>query len=274
MCIYCGTNKYRKIYENHYGPIPRDENSRTYEIHHIDGNHSNNDPINLKAVTIQDHYDIHHSQGDWAACLRMSSRMNISHEEKSKLGTDLQLERYKSGIHTFSQEWFITQASLRKKESYANGTHPFNDPIVKEKTRIIVSNTQKERYEKEIHQFQCPDVIERRIDALKKSNDKQLKDGTHYFLNNDARKTNLEKQFAEGKHPTQNSDLQRQKCMTSIENGTHPWVAPGYQTKLNNNMLKNGTHPSQIKKICPNCNTIVDSANYGRWHGSKCRKIN
>ena len=52
MCIYCGTNKYRKIYENHYGTIPKDENGRSYEIHHIDVNHSNNDLHNLKLVSI------------------------------------------------------------------------------------------------------------------------------------------------------------------------------------------------------------------------------
>ena len=45
MCIYCGTDKYRKIYEQHHGPIPIDESGRTYDIHHIDGNHFNNDPI-------------------------------------------------------------------------------------------------------------------------------------------------------------------------------------------------------------------------------------
>ena len=64
MCIYCGTNKYRKIYESHNGPIPKEDNGRSYEIHHIDGNHFNNDPSNLKAVSIQEHYDIHYSQGD------------------------------------------------------------------------------------------------------------------------------------------------------------------------------------------------------------------
>ena len=47
MCIYCGTDKYRKIFLNHHGIIPKDEEGRSYEIHHIDGNHSNNEPKNL-----------------------------------------------------------------------------------------------------------------------------------------------------------------------------------------------------------------------------------
>ena len=41
---------YRKIYEENFGPIPKEPNGRSYEIHHIDGNHSNNDPSNLIAV--------------------------------------------------------------------------------------------------------------------------------------------------------------------------------------------------------------------------------
>jgi hypothetical protein len=57
------------------------------EIHHIDGNHSNNNITNLKLVSIQEHYDIHHAQGDWAACLLMSHRMKLTPEEKSRLAS-------------------------------------------------------------------------------------------------------------------------------------------------------------------------------------------
>lgn len=53
MCIYCKTDDYRKIYENHSGSIPKG-----YEIHHIDGNHSNNIPSNLMAVTAEEHYNL------------------------------------------------------------------------------------------------------------------------------------------------------------------------------------------------------------------------
>ena len=61
MTIYTGKN-YRKIYKQYYGPIPKDEFGRRYDIHHIDGNHDNCDASNLKAVTIQEHYDIHYQQ--------------------------------------------------------------------------------------------------------------------------------------------------------------------------------------------------------------------
>ena len=41
---------YRKIYEEHYGSIPKG-----YHIHHIDFNHNNNDPSNLEALTPEEH---------------------------------------------------------------------------------------------------------------------------------------------------------------------------------------------------------------------------
>lgn len=45
---------YRKIYEQHYGPIPD-----KYQIHHIDFNCENNEPSNLIAVTPEEHAKIH-----------------------------------------------------------------------------------------------------------------------------------------------------------------------------------------------------------------------
>jgi hypothetical protein len=77
------TKKHRKIYEQYYKiKIPK-----RMEIHHIDGNHSNNDINNLKLVTEKEHYDIHYAQGDWAACLLLSKRNAISPEERSRLAS-------------------------------------------------------------------------------------------------------------------------------------------------------------------------------------------
>ena len=66
---------YRKIYEQNFGPIPKDENGRSFEIHHIDGNHKNNHISNLMCVSIDQHYDIHISQNDWWAALMIAKRM-------------------------------------------------------------------------------------------------------------------------------------------------------------------------------------------------------
>lgn len=121
MCIYCGTPYYRLIYENHNSSIPKDSSGRSYEIHHKDGNHSNNDPLNLQCVSIKEHFNIHYEQGDFAACKLIMTRMDISPEEH-KITCSLKGNRnpsYDPTIHTFYHEDGIvekcTKFELREK---------------------------------------------------------------------------------------------------------------------------------------------------------------
>jgi hypothetical protein len=148
MCIYCNTKNYRKIYENHIGPITLDCDGRSLEIHHCDGNHNNNHPDNLKLVTIQEHYEIHRSQGDWAACKLISSRMRISiqehKQELSRATTEANLQRVKDGIHPFIGP-MLNQSRIEK------GTHNFLGPennrkrVIEGKHNFLgKSNTQKQ----------------------------------------------------------------------------------------------------------------------------------
>lgn len=109
---------YRKIYQEHFGSIPKEPNGRSYEIHHIDGNSSNNDPSNLKAVTIQEHYEIHRSQGDWAACLLVSKRLKLSPIEISEISRKNAKKQFENGTHPF------LNPEIRKK-SIVNGTTIF-----------------------------------------------------------------------------------------------------------------------------------------------------
>jgi hypothetical protein len=119
MCNYCGTDKYRKIYENHHGIIPIDELGRTSEIHHIDGNHSNNHPENLRAVTLQEHYDIHYSQKDYYACyLMVIQRMDKSSEELSELATLSNNKRASLGTHPFQTEKYRKYQSDKNKKMW------------------------------------------------------------------------------------------------------------------------------------------------------------
>ena len=96
---------YRKIYERHHGVIPKDDQGRTYEIHHIDGNDTNNLPENLVALSINDHYDLHYQQKDWVACLAMSRRMKLSPEEKSNIAREAMIVRMSnpSYVNPFSK---------------------------------------------------------------------------------------------------------------------------------------------------------------------------
>jgi hypothetical protein len=86
MCTYCNTNNYRKIYENHKGLIPKDHLGRTYDIHHIDGNRNNNNPDNLIAVTIEEHFSIHYLQKHYNSCKMIKLRMDYSIDEIRELG--------------------------------------------------------------------------------------------------------------------------------------------------------------------------------------------
>lgn len=119
---------HRQVYKEHYGPIPKDINGRSYDIHHIDGDHTNNDPTNLKAVTIQEHYNIHYTQGEYNACFKMAWRMRMSPTELSELARKSALQRVAAGTHPWAGD-----NSISKRKS-KDGTHHWlgkNNPIVK-----------------------------------------------------------------------------------------------------------------------------------------------
>jgi len=118
------SNKHRKIYEQNFGPIPKDQDGRSYEIHHIDGNHSNNNPSNLKAVTIQEHYDIHYAQGDYGACWLIAKSMCLSPSEIKHLAKLNHDKRIKDGTHPFLGGKVQSETAKRRISS---GEHHFTD---------------------------------------------------------------------------------------------------------------------------------------------------
>lgn len=75
------SNYYRKIWEEANGPIPKDDQGRSYEIHHIDGNRNNNDLSNLMCVSIDEHIRIHTEQGELGAVQLITKRLNLSYDE-------------------------------------------------------------------------------------------------------------------------------------------------------------------------------------------------
>ena len=212
MCKYCGTHNYRAIYKNHFGEIPKDTNGKSYQIHHIDGDHSNNSLENLKCVTIDEHYNIHYSQGDYGACYYIARSIRLTTEEISEIG----------------------RISAQKK--VANGTHPFLDPIVREKAAIAAKVVNDERIKNGTHNF-CGGEIQRN------SGRQKVKDGTHHLLG-----------------PKHNQER--------IKNGTHNWLGRNHVDQ----QLSKGTHTSQIKITCEYCEVEIDILNYNNHHGKKCRK--
>jgi hypothetical protein len=115
---------YRKIYEAHHGPIPKDDQGRSYEIHHIDNNHNNNSIHNLKLVTIDEHYAIHKAQGDYVSAFMIAQRMKLSPEELSDIAsksvTLTNQRRIEAGTHNFQDSKAARQRNIKRVN---DGTH-------------------------------------------------------------------------------------------------------------------------------------------------------
>lgn len=170
---YRRTTNQRSIYEKHYGPIPVDSDGRTYEIHHIDGNHENNSPENLKAVTIKEHYDIHFNQGDHMACYMISLRMNKTPEELSELAKKVAEKNVEN-----KSAFFCTEAGKEyNKKLLADGKHPLQGRSEEKRQRTL----------KQVADGKHPMQI-------------ASKNGKHHFYGGDVQKKTAQRLLAEGKH--------------------------------------------------------------------------
>lgn len=171
---------YRKIYESHHGPIPKDAMGNTFDIHHIDGDRDNNNIENLVALSIQDHYDLHLSQGDWNACVPLAERLEISPEEKSRVSKLAAEKRVADGTHNFLGGELQRVNSRKMVES---GEHHFvgdTNPVFKQ-------------LEEGSHPFQ------KRLDGTSVTSDR-MKDGTHPFVGGKIQRATCLRRMAEGIH--------------------------------------------------------------------------
>jgi hypothetical protein len=247
MCIYCGTNKYRRIYENHYGPIPKEENGRAYEIHHIDNNHSNNVPINLKCVSLQEHYDIHYAQGDWGACYRMAKRMSLAPNEIAEITRQNNKKMIEAGTHPF------IGPSLNKSR-HAAGTHPLQNPkniaAAKERERVLLTAGTHLFLDKQWQSDKCK---------------KAVINGNHNFLGGEIQRRTSTRRSQEGTHNLLRDNDPR------IQDKSHHFFGGAIQRASNLKRLSEGTHPSQRKITCEHCEKLVSVGMHQRWHGNNCK---
>lgn len=278
MCIYCTTNNYRKIYENHVGPIPKDDQGRSYHVHHIDGDHSNNNPANLIAVSPQEHYDIHYAQGDWAACHRLAFKLGLSSQEISELARRTALQRVKDGTHNF-----LGPANNQKRVE--NGTHPFL-------AGGLAQAINKQRFDDGTHHFLREDFKEKCRETLRRTNSQRLKDGTHHFLGGEIQRRNAQKRVMDGTHNLLGGEISRRNARKRVADGTHHFlngeisrrnasnnarkrVADGTHHLLgpehNQRRIDDGSHNFLVEHTCPHCGKVGKSASMFYWHFDRCK---
>lgn len=200
MAIYNPNSNWRKVYVKFYGPIPKDQNGRSYDIHHIDGNRKNNHPSNLIAVPIEKHFDIHYQQGDYGACLCIARRMKKSAQELSELAREAALQKVADGTHPWlgdknpgrmrskdgTHHWFGPENNQNRIK---NGTHPWLGGDVQRKV-------QSKRLSEGTHNFLDGSISQKRQKEL-------VKDGNHHFLDKVQAKHRTKKIIASGRHSCQ-----------------------------------------------------------------------
>lgn len=232
MTIYSSTN-YRKIYEQHFGPIPKDENGRTYEIHHIDGNHSNNEPKNLIAVSIQEHYDIHFSQGDYGACYLIGVAMKLSPEKLSEIATKSNLRRVEEGTHPF-------MGGAIQRERVVNGTHHLLGGAIQRQTNY----KQWKRLGKD--------------HPLAISHRKSLAAGTHPCLTGESQRQTQVRLVENGTHHFLDKEWRAEEVKRRLATNTHNFQGPN--------------SPTQLQWTCLHCGKAgKGKSNYNKNHGDKCK---
>ena len=140
--------KYRKLWEKINGPIPKDEQGRSYEIHHIDGNRKNNNIDNLICISIEDHYKIHLLQGDYLAAALIAERIELPKEKIKELYTKSNT-LYKRG-HT---PWNKGKTGVYTEDQLNNireGTKKATTGVKKSKEhveKVAIANRGKKRSE-------------------------------------------------------------------------------------------------------------------------------
>ena len=239
MCIYCGTTKYRKIYENHIGPIPREGNGRSYEIHHLDKNRANNSIGNLMALTIQEHYDIHFTQGDWGACLLIGRKMKYSQDILTELNKKHNNERVENGTHHLQSGKIQSDSSRKRSDA---GTLGFQNP----------ENLGKACAARDL-------VIRERVTA-----------GTWNLQDNDFHLKAVKHQLSTGTHCSQIMKT-CVHCGKTVDSANFSRSHGDKCFTLTGITKTTAKHPPRKMITCQVCQRTVDTSNFKRHnHGPQC----
>lgn len=120
--------------KKHYRKVWEEYNKRTipkgYHIHHIDGNHENDDPSNLMCVSAEEHFMLHLLRGDQVA---LYGKFIQGASDAEKKGGSKSKPRWNEGDKK-------KNLSISLKESYKKrGGSPLKGRTVSEETRKKMS---------------------------------------------------------------------------------------------------------------------------------------
>jgi hypothetical protein len=128
-------NNYRKIYESHYGKIPKG-----HHIHHIDENPLNNNIDNLECVSGEKHAEIH--KNDFIKWASMGGKIGGKKSKEEKLGWcgwDFKTRSFANKNRKYSEESKLkksnTLKSLYKTGKRIHWTKLHDAKIVSEKIK-------------------------------------------------------------------------------------------------------------------------------------------
>lgn len=180
---------YIKIWMDAYGDIPKDADGRSYEIHHIDGDASNNDLSNLACIPINEHYEIHLQQGDLMAARYIAMRMGANSELTKSLMSRAQKTRVKNGTHNFlTENGGSDMATARALARVENGTHHF--------VTGQFEDCRRKQYNISVEERKSAGTYHMLVDN---PTHKMIANGTHNLLGPNQNKIML----ANGRHPSQ-----------------------------------------------------------------------
>lgn len=233
-------NKYRKIWIEHFGEIPKDEYGITYEIHHKDRDRSNNDITNLMCVSLKEHFYIHFNAKEYAAAFGIMIRMKCIDDlpiGKKELAS-LAAKTLPDGKKAF------LRPDVRKKnldsirERINNGTFHLQ-------SGEIQSRTNKRLVSEGKHNFQTEESRER----VRATNRRMLKNGTHPFLD---------------------SKMKSEQQLKLVLSGKHHLLSGEIQSRTNRRLVSEGRHVFQLDRICKFCNKIGKGFGFHSKHNEYC----
>lgn len=259
---------YRKIWKNHHGTIPFDDDRRTYEIHHKDGDRENNDIENLQLVTIHEHYDIHYSQGDWAACQSIAFRLNLTPEDHSNRQSELAKRRLAAGTHPFVDPTIRAiidkKTGEREREKIKNGTSQLFSTAANEK-RI---KSHKDAVAAGTHHTLTIEYAS----SCREVQNSLASEGLHNFqLTREKQKEAIHKMITDGCHPLQSENRTdpnkiKVSCIVCKKETTLPALSSHHKHEGSSR-----ENPGSIKVSCTVCHATTSLGGLTRWH-SNCKE--